>query len=707
MKSHAAALSALLLLSLAGYGFLLRPGQAPYTPFSDFLSFGLASKTVLYDSLHSGQGLPLWRSDQFSGNAALIDPQNAYTSPLNALFWLLPPLKALGPSLWLYFLAAGVIGYAAGCALQAGLWARLFMGAAAMFQFKLIIIGAAGWLPSFPGVIVLPLLYAAVLRAVERPRISEALWLGLAGALCLHSGHLQLLFYSVLALTCLVAARLRSRAVLTVLLAGMVLAAGLSACLLIPLAGEAPLISRGQASYDFFLGGHALTPRHLLTFLRPELLGNPLDGTYPGLELWEDVAYFGIIPLALALAAAILGRRRPMVRALTAALLVCAALSLRSPLQRLLFETLPGFSLFRLPGRLLFLGSWFGIALAGLGLDEILARLKSAAARRALALTLVSLISIEGAYYARRYLKTAPIERLLPAPSYRDFFAEQKGVYRIAPIERGVINYGWSASLGLPLITGYGSYNYNHYQAYFDLLRWNKLRPEGARVWTDLTDLARPDLLDALGVRFLISEKRPLQLPKDPAASGADLKDQPIFELYRGLRRGDTHIRENRGALGRAFFVDGVRFAADQDQAVALLQKTDARKEAVIESLPQESTPGAGKPSRVEVLAAKPGSLELLVSTPLKRYLAISEVWHPGWRATLGGAALPLYKTDVALLGAWVPPGEHRLSLHFEPVGWRLGLAVTAASLVFLLVAALAKIHESVILKPRPWNARN
>ena len=431
MKVHAAALGGLLLLSLAAYGFLLRPGQAPYTPFSDFLSFGLASKTVLYESLRSGQGLPLWRSDQFSGNAALIDPQNAYTSPLNALFWLLPPLRALGPSLWLYFFAAGAIGYAAGCALEAGLWARLLMGATAMFQFKLIVIASAGWLPSFPGVIVLPLLYAAVLRAVERPRIPEALWLGLAGALCLHSGHLQLLFYSVLALTCLVAPHLRSRAVLAVLLAGMVLAAGLSACLLIPLAGEAPLISRGQASYDFFLGGHALTPRHLLTLLRPELLGNPLDGTYPGLELWEDAAYFGIIPLALALAAAVLGRRRPLVRALTAALLVCAALSLRSPLQRLLFETLPGFSLFRLPGRLLFLGSWFGIALAGLGLDEILARLKSAAARRALALTLVSLISIEGAYYARRYLKTAPIERLLPAPSYRDFFAEQKGVYRI------------------------------------------------------------------------------------------------------------------------------------------------------------------------------------------------------------------------------------------------------------------------------------
>lgn len=693
MTGRRLAPAAILVLALAGYGFLLRPGLTPYSPFSDFLAFGVGSRTVQYRSARGG-GLPFWREDELSGTAALADPSGAYASPLNALFWLFPPLRAFGPTLWLYFLAAGAVGYAAGLALELGLEARLLTGAASMFQFKLLMLAYAGWLISVPSAVVFPLLFIAAWRARRDPGPRSAVLVGSAGAVCLLSGQPQLPYDSALLLAAFgawSAARPRDgasrRAAPMTLAAGAALAAGLSACVLVPLALDAPLLSRGRASYAFFLSGHGLTPRHLLTFLSPEILGTPRLGGYP--ELWEDVAYFGLAPLLLAAAGVALAWRRPPTRPLAAAFLASTALALRSPLQRALFEFLPGFRLFRLPGRFLFLASFFGIALAGLGLDEILRRLRGRVRAPVLAAgvaALIALVAGEGAVRARRYLAMRPSAELEPDAGLRDFFARRPGAYRIAPIGRGVFNPGWAAPLGVRLATGYDSYNYSRYQVYMDLLRWGSPQPEGGRVWTDVPFVARPDLLDVLGVKYLVVPAG-AALPRDRFTPAARLRGARTFVLYRGFGRGDVDVYENRLALPRAFFAERILLAPGPDEAVSLARRAGLRGAAVVEAGAAAPVWPPGPGDRVEVVSARGGRLELDALAAGPRYLVVAEVWHPGWSASLDGRALALARTDVALLGAWVPAGRHRISLRFRPPGWDAGLAVSA--LAAALCAAL------------------
>jgi len=709
----AAALAAVLALAVLGYGFLLQPGRAPYSPFSDFLAGALPRATILYESLHAGRGLPFWRSDELSGTAALTNPLSAYTCPLSILFWFWAPLKAFGPTLWLVFLTAGVVAYFCGRALGVGTWSALFLAAAQMFNFKLIIAASVGWLPVFSGALTLPLLFVAVARAMERPGARGALWVALAGALALHSGHPQLFYYSVLFLGAYAGLRAVGWAqagkrcvalqALATLAAGAALAAGLAGFLLVPLALEAGLVSRGQASYAFFLSGHGLTWRHMLTFLHPEALGNPLDGSYPAVELWEDVAYFGIVPLALAAVGAALTWRRPLTRLLSVALLASVALALRSPLQKLLFTVLPGFHLFRLPGRALFLTGWFGLALAGLGLDEILRRLR----RRlpgpwaaAVAVLLIAAVAGDGSHYARRYFAMLPQERLLPDAGYRRFFAGQDHPHRIVPVERHLINYGWAAPMGLELATGFSSYNYSHYQAYCDVLRWGRSSPEGSRVWTDIQVIRRPDLLDALNVRFLVSS-RELELPPGRFALAARLAEQPVFAYYRGLSRSDMYIYDNRLALPRAFFVGRAVLAGGPREALSLLQRTDLRGTAVVEANRAEAMSPAGPSDHLDLVEARAGRLVLRARTVGPRFLVASEVWHPGWRATIDSRPLALHKTDLALLGAWLPPGDHRLVLSFRPMGWELGLGLAALSAA--ICAALALWAVLPVFARRRW----
>jgi len=703
---HCLSLGAVLLLALIGYGFLLTPGQVPYSRHSDFVCQGLATKWVLYESLHSGRGVPFWRSDELSGNVALTNPQSLYTFPLNFLFWLWPPLKAVGPTLWLHFVTAGIAGYVLGMALGVGLWPRLLMAAAMMFNFKLIIINYSGWLPVIPGMVTLPLLLAAVFYALRCPGLTATVWLAFAGTLCLHTGHLQLFYYAMLALTVYVLARTvkwigaREWAVLqrtwATLAAGAALAAAMTAYLLLPLATDAPMLSRGHASFDFFVGGHALRLRHLVSLLYPEALGTCLDGSYETPEFWEDVAYFGIVPLVLALVGMVLAWQRPPARFLMAGFVASLLLALDTPILCLAYEVVPGFRLFRLPARFLFLTSLFGVALAGLASDEIVRRVQRHVGRAWVvplaAMVLIFIIGGEGAYYARRYLQMAPPEWVLPDNDYQRFFAQQPGPFRIAPLHRFVINYGWAAPMNLQLITGFDPYNYEHYQTYFDLMQHGRPTPARARVWTDHGALTRPDLLDALNVTHLVSH-RPVPLPPARFALAAHLERQPVFIMYDGLRQSDMFIYKNRGALPRVFLVTEVRPARDWDAAVGLLQITDVRSAAVVEGAPPE-VPAAGTGSVDDEAALthwESGYLRLRTKTQGPRYLVISEVWHPGWRAAIDGKKLPLFRTNLALLGTFIPGGQHEIVVWFRPVGWRMGMIVTGiggAVLLGLMAAA-------------------
>src|SRR6185436_8549165 len=137
-NDHAVAMLILVALTAIGFGFLLQSGRLPYSPFSDVIAQGLATKTILYESLHSGHGIPFWRDDQLSGSAGLINPQSLYTYPLHALFYFARPEAVIGITFWLHFLAAGVVLYIVGGSLGLRWPARLLMAVTAAFSFKLI-----------------------------------------------------------------------------------------------------------------------------------------------------------------------------------------------------------------------------------------------------------------------------------------------------------------------------------------------------------------------------------------------------------------------------------------------------------------------------------------------------------------------------------------------------------------------------------------
>lgn len=702
-RTHeAAALAVLIAVFVLAYAHLWSRGEIPYSRHSDVVVYNLSVLQVLHDSLVEGRGLPFWRSDQLVGYPALSNPQATYLyPPVLALAWL-PPARAVGILFALHFAIAGLGGYWLARELRLGLSARVFLALGCAFQVKLILATYAGWLPVVPVISWLPGLLAAWIGALRRPGIGPLLAVAATGALALSAGSPQLVFYLVLVCLPAVAAEAihgwargarQALAGPLRLAAGGVLAVGVAAVVWLPLAGDAPLLSRADTSYEFLLGERGLPPARLLTLFHPEILGTPLDDSYAGVELWEDLAYFGIVPLAYAVAGLVFGWRRRDVRLVAAGFALALLLSSDTPILRGLHALVPGFDLFRLPGRFLFVASLLGISLGALGVDELSRRGPSGLGRLArlvLPLALFAMLA-EGLYYVDRYLDTAPVAEVVPETDYARLFADDPDLFRVAPIGRATLNYGWAAHSGLSLVSGIDPFNLSHYVAYFDLLRIGRSLG-GVRVWNDLDTVRRLDMLAALNVKYLVAPA-PLGLPEDIARLVRKLADQPEFVLYRGLGRVDLYVYELVDRLARVFWVEAAVGAADESHLFSLLSRLDLRKAAAVldPSLTvQHFTAGADE--RLRVVAAAPGRLEFEAQAETRRFAVVSEIWHPGWKARIDGQPAPILRADGALMGLWIPEGVHEVVLSFRPLYWSTARGITLASaFVFatLLIVAI------------------
>ena len=119
----------------------------------------------------------------------------------------------------------------------------------------------------------------------------------------------------------------------------------------------------------------------------------------------------------------------------------------------------------------------------------------------------------------------------------------------------------------------------------------------------------------------------------------------------------------------------------------AQTKKQQLHRTAVVFSPDQETFDShVSSVDRVEVLETGSGCLVLRTQNEAQRFLVISEVWHPGWRASLDGRQLQLHRTDLALMGALIPPGKHELTLQFRPQYWSAAVGISAVSSVVFLV---------------------
>jgi len=333
-------------------------------------------RVLVRDSLFAGH-LPLWTDALGMGAPLLANLQSAVFYPPNLLALLLPPDYVIGVLAVLHLSLGGLgmvrLARYLGLSSFAAAVAGLAFGFSDYFVARLWFItinNAAAWLPW---------LVVAADKTV-RGNKRAPFWLAMLMALQILAGHAQTTFYTLLLLSgwgCWRAWQLRNaRGLLTMAFAGA-LGFLLVAVQLLPTAELLVQSQRSSAVGYEFATTYSLWPWRLLSFLAPTFFGHPVEDNfwaYP--TYWEDAAYIGILPLALAIYAFLRGRKndnRLLVIFLFGVGLVSVLLSLGkfAPFFPFLFRYVPGFDMFQAPARMLLLYVFSLSLLAGFGVEML------------------------------------------------------------------------------------------------------------------------------------------------------------------------------------------------------------------------------------------------------------------------------------------------------------------------------------------------
>ena len=163
------------------------------------------------------------------------------------------------------------------------------------------------------------------------------------------------------------------------------------------------------------------------------------------------------------------------------------------------------------------------------------------------------------------------------------------------------------------------------------------------------------------------------------------------------LQEGKTVPIENPYAYGNAWFVDNVKFVDNANQELDALGQLDLRHEAVAdakfrEQLKPVAEEAADSASIVTLTAYEPNKLTYDVKSVRGGVVVFSEIYYPGWTATIDGESVELGRVDYVLRALTVTPGQHQVELSFFPKSLDITESVAYASfglLAILLVLAV------------------
>lgn len=136
------------------------------------------------------------------------------------------------------------------------------------------------------------------------------------------------------------------------------------------------------------------------------------------------------------------------------------------------------------------------------------------------------------------------------------------------------------------------------------------------------------------------------------------------------LQDGQTVPIQNPYVYGNAWFVDELRYVDNANQEMDALATMDLRHQAVADAKFKAQLGDAvvqDTASVVTITAYEPNCLTYDVNSGKGGVLVFSEVYYPGWTATIDGEPVELGRVDYLLRALQVKPGRHEVVLSFFP----------------------------------------
>ena len=161
------------------------------------------------------------------------------------------------------------------------------------------------------------------------------------------------------------------------------------------------------------------------------------------------------------------------------------------------------------------------------------------------------------------------------------------------------------------------------------------------------------------------------------------------------LQGGQTVPLQNPFTYGNAWLVDKIRYVENANEEIAAVGKINLRHEAVADAKFKEQLGEAVEQDTLSIVTIKayePNEVSYECQSDKGGVVVFSEVYYPGWTATVDGEPVELGRVNYILRALNVKPGKHDIVLTFKPQSVRTTETIAYVSYIVLLLAVLCVV---------------
>ncbi|MBI5090825.1 MAG: YfhO family protein [Candidatus Hydrogenedentes bacterium] len=174
-------------------------------------------------------------------------------------------------------------------------------------------------------------------------------------------------------------------------------------------------------------------------------------------------------------------------------------------------------------------------------------------------------------------------------------------------------------------------------------------------------------------------------------APEAPMLDAARFERVTTL--DGLEVYKNKRAFPRAYLVGQLANIPDVPSLLDAMRTAsfDPGKVVLTERPPSGRLPSAtdGRLGGAQITRYSSTRVSVTVDAAQECYLVLADAFYPGWSATIDGKPAEIFPADYAFRGLVVPAGLHTVEYTYNPLSFRIGLAISSTTLILSVILAL------------------
>lgn len=178
------------------------------------------------------------------------------------------------------------------------------------------------------------------------------------------------------------------------------------------------------------------------------------------------------------------------------------------------------------------------------------------------------------------------------------------------------------------------------------------------------------------------------------------------YFIFPAGQQGQTVPIENPYTFGNAWFIDKIQYVNNANEEIDAIGQVDLQQTAIVDSKFKEALKGVNEGykdslSTIRLTSYEPNQLVYETSSPQDGIVVFSEIYYPGWTATIDGKPADIARADYILRAMNVPAGKHTIEMRFDPQSLHIteGIAYGAMALLLVGVIILIWIYRKNIVK--------